>query len=154
MKHLRVGDEVPDLTLSGHDGQPIRLGGFRGEKVVVLFFYPRDGMPICTKEACAFRDAYEKFVEAGGVVIGVSADSAESHRDFAAQHRLPFLLASDRDGAARKAFGVPKTLAVLPGRVTYVIDREGILRLVFNAQMHADKHVEEALAKVRELSGK
>jgi hypothetical protein len=95
--------------------------------VVVLFFYPKDGSAICTKEACAFRDAYGQFAEAGAVVIGVSGDSAERHSAFAARLNLPFYLVSDADGSIRKAFGVPKTLGLLSGRVTYVIDKEGVV---------------------------
>jgi peroxiredoxin Q/BCP len=118
---------------------------------VVLFFYPKDGSPVCTKEACAFRDAYEDFVEAGAVVIGISGDSASQHQVFASNHQLPFMLISDSDGNARRAFGVPKSLGLLPGRVTYVIDREGIVRHIFSAQFSADRHVKEALQIIRTL---
>ena len=107
---------------------------------------------ICTKEACRFRNAYDDFAQAGAVVLGVSSDDAESHQAFAAGHRLPFVLLSDTEGALRKAFGVPKTLGFLPGRVTYVIDREGIVRDVFCSQLSADRHVAEALAVVRQLA--
>ena len=148
---VAVGDQAPDFEAASHDGQAIRLSDYRNEKVVVLFFYPKDGTPMCTKEACAFRDAYEDFIEAGAVVIGVSADSEKSHRKFATTHRLPFILLSDRDGSLRRTFGVPKTIGFLTGRVTYVIDREGVIRLMFDSQMTADRHVEEALAMVREL---
>lgn len=146
-----VGNPAPDFTVSSHDGQEIKLSDYRDNKVVVLFFYPKDGTPICTKEACAFRDAYEDFVEAGAVVIGVSADSAERHRGFAADHRLPFHLVSDADGALRRLFGVPKTMGFLPGRVTYVIDKKSTVRLAFNSQLSADQHVGEALKVIREL---
>ena len=125
----------------------------RGKKAVVVFFYPKDGTPVCTKEACAFRDAYEDFVEAGAVVIGVSGDSATRHQAFASNHRLPFVLVSDKDGKARRAFGVPKSMGLLPGRVTYVIDREGIVRHLFISQFAADRHVQEALDAIRELNG-
>ena len=146
-----VGNPAPDFSVTSHDEQEITLSDYRDKKVVVLFFYPKDGTPICTKEACAFRDAYEDFVEAGAVVIGVSADSADRHRGFAADQRLPFHLVSDADGSLRRLFGVPKTMGFLPGRVTYVIDKEGIVRLVFNAQMTADGHVGEALKTIEEL---
>lgn len=149
---IDVGDQAPEFEVATHDGQQIRLSDFRDEKVVVLFFYPKDGTPMCTKEACAFRDAYDDFAEAGAVVIGVSADSGEKHRGFAANHRLPFHLVSDAGGSLRKAFGVPKTMGFLPGRVTYVIDKAGAVRLVFNSQMSTDGHVEEALKVVRALA--
>ena len=149
---ISVGDQAPDMTMTGHEGQEVRLGDYRDKNVVVLFFYPKDGTPLCTQEACAFRDAYETFVEAGAVVIGVSADSADRHRSFAASHRLPFVLVSDRDGSLRRAFGVPKTMGFLPGRVTYVIDRQGTVRMVFSAQMTADRHVQEALKAIEALT--
>ena len=148
---IDVGDQAPEFEVATHDGQQIRLSDFRDQKVVVLFFYPMDGTPMCTKEACAFRDAYDDFAEAGAVVIGVSADSEEKHRRFATNNSLPFHLVSDAGGSLRKAFGVPKTMGFLPGRVTYVIDKTGIVRLVFNSQMSTDGHVEEALKVVREL---
>jgi len=152
MASVQVGDHAPDFTLTSQSGQPVSLADYRGKSAVVLFFYPKDGTPVCTKEACSFRDAYEDFVQAGAVVIGVSADSWENHRAFASGHRLPFILLSDADGALRKAFGVPKTLGIMPGRVTYVIDKEGIVRHVFNSQFAADRHVAEALAVVRQLA--
>lgn len=150
---IAVGDHAPDFTAADQDGKQVRLSDYRHERVVVLFFYPKDGSPVCTREACAFRDAYEQFVEAGAVVIGVSGDSADSHRQFAAAHRLPFVLVADGDDSIRRAFGVPKTMGLLPGRTTYVIDREGTVRLAFSAQMTADRHVREALDVVRQLAG-
>lgn len=152
MTAIGVGDRAPEFSMVTHTGEPVRLSDFRDDKVVVLFFYPRDGTPVCTKEACSFRDRYEDFAEAGAQVIGVSSSGEESHRAFAARHSLPFPLLSDRDGALRRAFGVPKTLGFLPGRVTYVIDKQGIVRMAFSAQMTADRHVTEALNMVRELA--
>lgn len=126
----------------------IHLSDFLGKGAVVLFFYPRDGTPVCTKQACSFRDSYELFVDAGAAVIGVSSDSPEIHRDFARQHGLPFPLISDAGGALRKAFGVPKSFGLLPGRVTYVIDKEGIVRLIYSAQFASKEHVRQALRAV------
>lgn len=159
MKPLAVGDPAPDFAGEAHTGEQVSLAKYRGQQVVVLYFYPRDNTPLCTTEACAFRDGYEDFQKLGAVVIGVSADSLERHRQFAARQRLPFLLLSDADGRLRKAFGVPKTLGIFPGRVTYVIDKQGIVRHLFNAQFTADRHVSEAkavvetLAKSRDVSG-
>jgi peroxiredoxin Q/BCP len=151
MPKIDVGDAAPDVELQTHGGERIRLADYVGEKTVVLFFYPKDGSPVCTKEACAFRDAYEDFVEAGAVVIGISGDSAEQHQAFAANHRLPFVLATDSDGAVRRKFGVPKSMGIMPGRVTYVIDRKGIVRHVFSSQFAADRHVQEAMNVIRKL---
>ena len=151
MTRIEVGDQAPEVTLWAHQGEALSLAAYRGKQPVVLFFYPKDGTPVCTQEECSFRDAYEDFVSAGAVVIGVSGDSADRHDAFAAEHRLPFVLVSDSDGGVRRAFGVPKSLGLLPGRVTYVIDREGIVRHKFSSQFAADRHVQEALGVVRGL---
>lgn len=147
---LKIGDPAPAFTAKTSDGKQISLSDYHGKRGVVLFFYPKDGTSVCTKEACAFRDSYEKFNEAGVEVIGVSSDSDESHRSFADQYHLSFPLVSDADGALRKLFSVPNTLGLIPGRVTYVIDKDGIVRLIFSALMASDEHVTQALEAVRE----
>ena len=116
-----------------------------GKKPVVLFFYPKDNTLGCTKEVCAFRDRFEEFSKLDAEVIGISSDSVESHRSFAANHHLPYTLLSDEGGKVRKLYGVPNTLGLFPGRVTYVIDKEGVVRHVFSSQLGATRHVEEAL---------
>lgn len=151
MSELDVGDPAPDIAMSTHNGDTISLATFQGKQPVVVFFYPKDGTTICTKEACSFRDAYEDFTAEGAAVIGVSGDTASSHQTFASEHRLPFLLVSDTDGSVRRAFGVPKAMGLLPGRVTYVIDKVGIIRHRFISQLSADRHVTEALQVVRGL---
>lgn len=151
MATIGVGQNAPDFTKTTQHGDSISLSHFRGDKTVVLYFYPKDETPGCTAEACTFRDSFQDFVDAGAVVIGVSQDSEESHRSFAEHHRLPFLLVSDGDRALQKAYGVPKTMGLLPGRVTFVIDREGTVRHVFNSQLNAKKHVREALDVVKRL---
>jgi thioredoxin-dependent peroxiredoxin len=148
---LEPGDRMPDLTLPGPAGQAVRLHEYVGKKTLVVYFYPKDETPGCTAEACGFRDAYQDFTSAGAEVIGISADSVASHEAFASHHRLPFVLLSDPDGAARTGFGVKKTFGLLPGRVTFVVDREGIIRHVFESQLRAGKHVREALAVVQQL---
>lgn len=152
MPAIEVGQPAPAFEAVASDGEAVRLSDYLGRRSVVLFFYPMDGTPTCTREACAFRDAYEGFVEAGAVVIGVSADSDARHRDFANRNRLPFVLVSDRGGKLRKAFGVSNTLGLVPKRVTFVIDPEGIVRMAFSAVWVADEHVEKALEVVRSLS--
>src|SRR3989475_8375862 len=124
MKNLE-GQKAPAFDLEGNDGKKHALEDYKG-KTVVLYVYPKDDTPGCTKEACGFRDRYEDFRDAGAEVIGVSSDSASSHESFAKRHRLPFTLLSDARGEVRKRYGVPATLGLLPGRVTFVIDREGI----------------------------
>jgi len=151
MPSIQVGDLAPDFLAETHTGESVHLAALRGQQAVVLFFFPRDNTPTCTAEACAFRDAFEDFVAAGAVVIGVSGDSLERHQSFAERQRLPFVLVSDADGAIRQAFGVPRVWGLLPGRVTYVIDRRGIVRHTFNSSFAAGQHVAEALAVVRRL---
>ncbi len=112
---------------------------------VVLYFYPKDNTPGCTTEAKAFRDHYEAFRDMGAEVIGVSSDSIGSHRDFATSCSLPFTILSDEGGKVRKLYGVPSSMGLFPGRVTYVIDTKGVVRHVFNSQMNPAKHVEEAM---------
>ena len=144
----KEGAEAPDLTLPSQTGEQVSLRDNRG-KWVVLYFYPADDTPGCTAEACSFRDSHEDFVDAGAVVIGVSSDSVEKHVKFAEKHKLPFTLLSDGDGQARKIYGVKKTMGLLPGRVTYVIDPDGIVRKIFSSQLGAKKHHTEALAAIR-----
>ncbi|GAC1473419.1 MAG: peroxiredoxin [Isosphaeraceae bacterium] len=148
---IRVGDPAPDFVLPSESGAPVRLGDFVGKAEVVLFFYPKDGSPACTAEACAFRDSHEAFQEVGAVVLGISGDSVRSHGRFAGRHRLPFPILSDQDGAVRARFGVPRTFGVVPGRVTYLIDRRGIVRHVFSSQFNPFKHVAEALRVLKSL---
>ena len=148
---IQVGDKAPDFTLTSQSGDPVRLYDVLGQRAVVLYFYPKDDTRGCTAEACAFRDSHEVFAEAGAEVIGVSSDSVDRHAVFAGRHKLPFTLLSDEKGKVRKEYGVPTTLGLLPGRVTYVIDREGTVRHVFNSMTGIDRHVTEALEVVREI---
>ncbi len=151
MAAIGVGDSAPDFAREAHTGQTVTLSEYRGQKAVVLFFYPKDGTPVCTAEACSFRDSHEIFAETGAVVIGVSSDSHEKHRRFAAENRLPYLLLSDADGSLRSLFGVPKTMGIFPGRVTYVIDREGVVRHVTDVQLSSARHIAESLEIVKQL---
>lgn len=148
---VQVGDKAPDFTLPSQSGDPVRLHDRLGERVVVLYFYPKDQTPGCTAEACAFRDSHEVFAEAGAEVIGISSDSVDRHAAFAGRHNLPFTLVSDQGGQVRKRYGVPSVLGMLPGRVTYVIDRTGTVRHVFSSMTNIGRHVEDALAMVRQL---
>ncbi len=152
MAGIQVGDHAPAFSGVAHTGQNVMLDDYKGRQTVVVYFYPKDDTPGCTTQACSFRDAYEDFSKAGAAVIGISSDSNDKHREFAERRKLPFLLIADEDGSLRKAFGVPKTLGFLPGRVTYVIDRDGVVRHVFNSQLNAGKHVTEALQVVRRLN--
>jgi peroxiredoxin Q/BCP len=150
-QRVQVGDKAPDFTLPSQSGEQVRLSGRVGQRVIVLYFYPRDNTSGCTAEACAFRDSHEVFAGAGAEVIGVSSDSVARHTAFAARHDLPFTLLSDQGGKVRKSYGVPSVLGVLPGRVTYVIDRTGTVRHVFSSMTNIDQHIGDALRVVQEL---
>jgi len=151
-KSVGVGDVAPDFKLTSQTGQVIGLGDFIGKKPVVLYFYPKDFTAGCTAEACSFRDNFEVFKELGAEVIGVSSDSAESHAKFAKEYNLPFTLLADIGGKVRELYGVPKAAGgIFPGRVTYVIDRMGVIRYIFESLTHAEKHVDEAMRVLRLL---
>ncbi len=147
MASISAGDPAPDFTLTDQNGEPVTLSAYLGTWVVA-YFYPADDTPGCTVEACSFRDAYEDFVDAGAEVIGISSQDEASKKKFAEKHNLPFKLVADTDNAVRKSFGVPKTLGLLPGRVTYVIDPDGVVRKVFSSQFGVKKHTGEALATI------
>ncbi len=151
MPKVSVGERAPTFRRVAHDGEVIEIGDQPLDRVLVLYFYPKDETPGCTAQACHFRDAYSDFADAGAKVVGVSGDSRAAHEAFASRHGLPFSLISDEDGSLRRAFGVPKTAGLVPGRVTYVIDHQGIVRLAFNSQLRAVKHVAVALDSVREM---
>ncbi len=148
---VKVGDIAPDFSLRSQSGDMVSLSQFAGQKPVVVYFYPKDDTPGCTLESCSFRDSYTAFQDLGAEVIGISSDSMESHQRFAAKLGLPFLLLSDPGGKVRSAYGVPATLGLLPGRVTYVIDREGVVRHVFNSQFNPQAHVKEAIEVLKQL---
>src|SRR6478735_6376296 len=146
---IGVGDPAPEFALPSANGETVRLSNFRGKSEVVLYFYPKDDTPGCTTEACSFRDSFEDFTDAGATVIGISSDSVASHKAFEEKFQLPFTLVADEGGAVRKQWKVGKTLGLIPGRVTYVIDPEGVVRHVFSSQMKAAKHIPEALEAIR-----
>ncbi len=148
---LETGAKAPEFALNDQHGKSISLTSFRGKKNLVVYFYPKDDTPGCTKESCAFRDHYTAFSDAGAEVIGISSDSEASHKAFAEKYKLPFTLLSDVGGKVRSSFGVPPTFGLLPGRVSYVIDKQGVIRHAFNSQMNPTKHVDEALAVLKAI---
>jgi peroxiredoxin Q/BCP len=150
---LAVGAVAPDFKAVAHDGMPIEIAQLKG-KPVVLYFYPKDETPGCTKEACSFRDAWKELEAAGVVLIGISADSIDSHKQFAEHHRLPFHLVSDADGFIAKAYGVPNeyvnALGVQTGlrsRQSIVIGRDGTVKKIYR-HVDVSKHAAEVLADV------
>src|SRR5438270_1644815 len=147
---VQVGDLAPGFTLFNQSGAEVSLEEYLGKADIVLYFYPKDNTGICTEEACAFRDSYEVFKHAGAEIIGISSDSVESHQQFAKDNRLPFSLLSDVDDVIRKRYGVPTAFG-LPGRVTYVIDRQGIVRRTSSSRYSCNKHRELALETLRSI---
>lgn len=152
MEKITVGSVIPSFELRDQNGKLFELNSVLGKKNLVIYFYPKDDTPGCTKEACAFRDQFEVFEEADAMVIGISGQSVESHYNFAQKHNLNFTLLSDDGNKIRKLFGVPSNLlGLLAGRVTYVINKAGEVVFMFNSQTQAEKHVEEALRILQEM---
>ena len=150
-KAIVTGDIAPDFTLSDQHGNPVTLSAFRGKKNVVLFFYPAAFSAGCTAEACAFRDSHEVFKEAGAEVIGISMDTVEKQNNFAKRFNLTYTLLSD-DGTVWKAFGISNRLGgLLRGRVTYIIDKQGVVQHMFNSQVKVLKHIDEAIETLKKL---
>jgi peroxiredoxin Q/BCP len=148
---LQIGDKIPHFTVKDSLGNDFDSASIVGKKPSVFYFYPKDNTPGCTAQACSFRDQYEDFKDLGAEVIGISSDSIASHEKFAKQYRLPFLLLSDYDKKIRTLFGVkPSLFGLIPGRVTYVADKEGIIRLVFDSLV-AKNHIPKALEMIKKL---
>lgn len=149
MSKIKIGSKIPNFNLLDQNGTEFNISEFVGKYNLVIYFYPKDDTLGCTAEACAFRDQYEDYQDKNARVIGISSDSPESHLKFANKYNLSFTLLSDIGGKIRKRFGVPSDLlGLLPGRVTYVIDKQGIVKSIFNSQFNAKKHVKESLAKL------
>ena len=148
---LEIGDKVPNFIAKDKDGIVFESKSVVGIKPVVFYFYPKDNTPGCTAQACSFRDQYEDFTDLGAEVIGISSDSSSSHEKFTKKYRLPFRLLSDNDKKIRTLFGVkPNLFGLLPGRVTYVVDSNGIIRLVFDSVV-ATNHIPKALKMVQKI---
>ncbi|MCB0763241.1 MAG: peroxiredoxin [Flavobacteriales bacterium] len=142
---LRPGTKAPEIDLPDQHGERFRLSALSGRKNVVVYFYPKDDTPVCTAEACGFRDKYERFKDKDTEVIGISKDDMGSHGRFAARHSLPFPLLTDATGEVHKAYDVGSFLVLWQQRITYVVGKDGIIRGATKAMFDADRHVEEAL---------
>lgn len=151
-QEIKIGDSCPLFSLPDSQGRAIDMQEFIGKKILVLFFYPKDDTPGCTKEACAFRDAYADFLDLGCEVFGISSDDASSHQAFQDKHQLPYPLLADTQKKVRQLFGVPRSLfGLIPGRVTYVVDLNGKIAGIFNSQTNPVGHIKEALRVVQSL---
>ena len=148
---LKVGDTIPNFRAKDTNGIDFDSTHVVGHKPLVIYFYPKDNTPGCTAQACSFRDQYEDFKDLGAEVIGISSDSVGSHQKFAKQFKLPFILLSDSDKKIRKLFGVPTGMfGLLPGRVTYVTDKNGVVQMIFDSML-ATKHIPKALEAIKKL---
>jgi thioredoxin-dependent peroxiredoxin len=147
---LNIGDQIPEFKLTDQNGEDFDINAVKGKNSLVIYFYPKNFTPGCTKEACSFRDSYEDFKELGAEVIGISADSKNSHERFAKRHKLPFTLLSDSKGAVKRKFGVKSNLfGLIPGRETFVVNKKGIVIFTFNS-MNAEQHIKEALKVLKQ----
>lgn len=148
---LQTGDKIPEFSAKDNNGNDFNSASIVGKKPVVFYFYPKDNTPGCTAQACSFRDQYEDFKNLGAEVVGISSDSIASHEKFVQQYQLPFILLSDNDKKIRKLFGVkPDLLGLIPGRVTYVVDKNGIIQFVFDS-MNATNHIPKALETIKKM---
>jgi len=148
---LEKGDQVPEFELIDQHGNTFNSDKIVGKKPAIIYFYPKDFTPGCTKEACNFRDSYEDFQELGAEVIGISNDSEKSHAKFSKKYKLPFVLLADEKGKVRKKFGIKKSLlGLVPGRETFVIDAKGKVVFKFNS-LDASKHKQKALKALKKL---
>lgn len=152
MSRVKVGDLAPDFTLPSHDGGVVRLSNLRGH-YIVLFFYPKDGSPGCTRENCLVRDRLDEFKELGAVVIGISKDSTDRHRRFAEKYKLTHLLLSDENGEVSRQYGALGFLGLFTKRITFVIDKDGVIRYIHQS-INPASHVEAALKALRQITSK
>lgn len=150
-RNLQIGDFAPDFVLKDHHGRIVKLSDFRNKTNVVLYFYPKDDSSGCTLEACGFRDHYDEFKQTSSEVIGISSDDGSSHFKFASKFHLPFILLSDTGSKVRQLYNVPKSFLFVPGRVTFIIDKTGIIRYIFNSQLNAMQHVKVAMRVLEEI---
>ena len=150
-KSIQVGDKCPLFSLPNQAGKTVEIADYLGKSKVVLFFYPKDDTPGCTKEACEFRDRYADFIAEGCTVFGISSDSVDSHVGFIEKHALPYDLLSDAKKHVRQIFGVPSNLfGLIPGRVTYIMNEKGMVIGVFNSQLDPVGHIDTALKLIRQ----
>lgn len=150
---LQVGDKVPEFTLEDHNGNELAIMDYVGPGPLVIYFYPKDDTPGCTREACSFRDQFAEFEDFGATIFGISADSPSSHRNFKAKYNLPYTLLSDQGKEVQKLFGVKKNfLGLVDGRSTYVIDKKGVIVHIFNSQFQPKKHISESLEILKQLN--
>jgi peroxiredoxin Q/BCP len=149
---IQIGDSCPSFILKNQFSEDFDVNQVLGKKTLVIYFYPKDDTPGCTKEACSFRDRFEEFQDLGCEVIGISSDSEQKHKEFANKHKLPFILLSDTNQSVRKSFGVPGSLfGLIPGRVTYIVGKDMKIKGIFNSLLNPLGHIEHALDLVKTI---
>lgn len=151
MPNVKVGESAPDFSLPNEENKLVSLSDYREKSSVVLFFYPKDFSPGCTSQACHFRDNYEDFTDLGATVLGISGDSVMTHKKFLDQYLFPFSLLSDKGDQVRKIYGATKGFGLLPGRYTFVIDKNGIIRYIFTSETNMKKHIDESIRILKEI---
>ena len=147
---IKVGDTLPNFSAKDTNGNVFDSKDYLGKQPLVIYFYPKDDTPGCTAQACSFRDNYQDFKDLGAEVIGISSDTVQSHIRFKSKFNLPFILLSDHNKKLRKLFGVQNSLFVIPGRETFVIDKDGIVLMVFNS-MSSEIHITKALSVLKKI---
>jgi thioredoxin-dependent peroxiredoxin len=153
---IAVGEKAPEFTGKLGNGQDLSLKDFHGKKNVILYFFPKDFTPGCTKEACSFRDRRPDIAKLDAEIVGASFDTAAKHKEFADAYQLPYPLLSDPDASIAQAYGVGRLGGLLGGwlptkRVTFVIDKEGVVRHVIKSELNIDKHIDEAIDALKRL---
>ena len=149
---IKIGDKIPNFTAKDLNGNNFDIQNYIGKKPLVIYFYPKDNTTGCTIQACSFRDQYQDFTDLGAEVIGISSDSVASHQKFSQEYKLPFVLLSDENQKIRNLFGVPKgLLGLVPGRVTYVVDKNGVVKMIFDNGLMVKKHITKALEDIKKI---
>lgn len=146
---LAIGDHIPAFSLKDQHGNTFRSADYVGKHILVVYFYPKDESPVCTKEACAFRDSFTDFVKSGAIVVGINGGTVASHKEFSDHYKLPFILLSDPGDKVYHLFGV-KNKMFFTGRETFVVGLDGKIAFTFTSLMDGKKHAEDALAFIRE----
>ncbi len=144
--NIKEGELFPTFTLKDENGNDFDLNRLIGVENIVLYFYPKDETPGCTKQACSFRDSFHEFQKLNCTIIGISNDTHRSHNSFKKNHQLQFKLLSDHKGIIRKKIGIPKDIfGLIPGRCTFVINKKGVIIKIIRSSINMQKHINEAL---------
>jgi thioredoxin-dependent peroxiredoxin len=146
---MKIGNKCPIFKGKDQNGNTFDISEILGKKNIIIYFYPKNETKVCTAQACSFRDNYETFKDHECEVIGISGDNEKSHQSFTKNHSLPFILLSDGDKSIRKLFDVPKVfLGLIPGRYTYIVDKNGVIVEIYHDMLDAESHTKKALETI------